>query len=236
MKFSTGFARLTARWCCVVMLTAAAAGCATVPGAAMNERDPFERYNRSMYSFNQGVDEVILKPAATVYAEVLPVFFQTMVGNFFGNIGDVWTAVNNLLQGKPREATTDAVRVIFNTTIGLGGLLDICTPAGLPKHEEDFGQTLAVWGVKSGPYVILPVFGSSTLRDTLARPVDLVVDPLGQINSVSARNMARIVRLVDYRAALLDTTSILDGAALDPYEFTRDAYLQRRQSRIMDGE
>ena len=236
MKSTKLFTKMTVRWCCVVMVTAATAGCATAPGAATDNPDPFERYNRSMYNFNQNVDKAILKPAATAYADILPPFFQTMVGNFFGNIGDVWTAANNFLQGKPREATSDALRVIFNSTFGLAGLLDICTPAGLPKHEEDFGQTLAVWGVKSGPYVVLPVFGSSTLRDSLAKPVDLAADPVAQLNHVPTRNVARVVRLVDDRAALLGTSGILDGAALDPYEFTRDAYLQRRQSRVKDGE
>lgn len=226
----------TARWCGAVMALVFSTGCATVPGGAHNERDPFERYNRSMYSFNKGLDNKVLKPVATVYADVLPDFFQTMVGNFFGNIGDVWTAANNFLQGKPRDGTTDVLRVVFNSTIGLGGLIDICSTAGLPKHEEDFGQTLGVWGVKSGPYVILPVFGSSTLRDSFAKPVDLIVDPVAQVNHVPTRNVARILRLVDDRAALLGTSDILDGAALDPYEFTRDAYLQRRQSRIRDGD
>jgi phospholipid-binding lipoprotein MlaA len=224
------------RLCSVVIITAALAGCATTPGASSDPRDPFERYNRAMYSFNQGVDNTVIKPAAIAYADILPVFFQNMVGNFFGNIGDVWTAVNNFLQGKPRDGTTDAMRVVFNSTLGLGGLLDICTPAGIPKHEEDFGQTLAVWGMKSGPYVVLPVFGSSTLRDSFAKPIDLYVDPVAHVDHVPTRNVARAVRLVDDRAALLGTSTILDGAALDPYEFTRDAYLQRRQSRITDGD
>lgn len=233
MKMSV---KIPVRWCCVVLLSAVVAGCASVPGGAQNARDPFERYNRSMYSFNKTVDNMVLKPVANVYADVLPDFFQTMVGNFFGNIGDVWTAVNNFLQGKPRDGTTDVLRVVFNSTIGLGGLIDICTSAGIPKHEEDFGQTLGVWGVKSGPYVVLPIFGSSTLRDGFAKPVDLAVDPVGQINHVPTRNVARVVRLVDDRAALLGTSRILDDAALDPYEFTRDAYLQRRESRVRDGE
>lgn len=233
MKYSL---KIFARWCSVVMMSALVAACASVPGEAQNEHDPFERYNRSMYSFNKGVDNNLLKPAATVYADVLPVFFQTMVGNFFGNIGDVWTAVNNFLQGKPRDGTTDVLRVVFNSTIGLAGLFDICTPAGMPKHEEDFGQTLGVWGIKSGPYVVLPIFGSSTLRDSFAKPVDIAADPVAQVNHVPTRNVARVVRLVDDRAALLGTSQILDGAALDPYEFTRDAYMQRRQSRVRDGE
>lgn len=226
----------SAHWCCVVMVLAVVTGCASVPGGAQNERDPFERYNRSMYSFNKGIDNKVLKPVATVYADMLPTFLQTMVGNFFGNIGDVWTAANNFLQGKPLDGTTDMLRVVFNSTIGLGGLIDICTPAGIPKHEEDFGQTLGVWGVKSGPYVVLPVFGSSTLRDSLAKPVDMAVDPVAQVGHVPSRNVARVVRLVDDRAALLGTSQILDGAALDPYEFTRDAYLQRRESRVRDGD
>ncbi len=139
------------RWCRVVLVSLVLAGCAsTNPDMGSDPRDPFEGFNRSMYSFNQGLDEKILKPAATAYADYLPSFIQTAIGNFFGNIGDVWTAVNNFLQGKPRDGTTDLLRVVFNSTFGLAGLFDVASP-GLPKHDEDFGQTLGVWGVKSDP-------------------------------------------------------------------------------------
>lgn len=219
------------------MLSCLLIGCASTGGSSANDpRDPFEHFNRSMYTFNEGFDRVVLKPAATAYVDYLPKFLQDAIGNVFGNIGDVWTSVNNFLQGKPREGGTDLLRVIVNTTIGLGGLIDVGTHAGLPKHDEDFGQTLGVWGVRSGPYLVLPLFGSSTVRDGFAKPVDWYGDPLGYAENVRVRNIARAVRLVDSRAALLSTSSLLEDAAFDPYQFVRDAYLQRRESRIWDGE
>ena len=227
------------RWMAIALMTFFFTACASLPpGSTADPRDPFERYNRAMFSFNRSLDDNVLKPVASGYVAVTPSFFRAAVGNFFANIGDVWTAVNNYLQGKPRDGTTDLTRVIFNSTIGLAGLIDVATPMGLPKHEEDFGQTLGVWGAKSGPYVVLPFFGSSTLRDSFAKPVDLYTDPLTASNDVPVRvkNSARALRIVDDRAALLDTGSLMEGAALDPYQFFRDAYLQRRESRIKDGK
>ncbi len=211
-------------------------GCASTPGMAADPRDPFERYNRSMFAFNDALDRNVIKPVAIGYADYTPAFVRTGVGNFFGNLGDVWTSVNNYLQLKPREGTQDLARVIFNTTFGIVGLIDVATPMGLPKHEEDFGQTLGLWGVKSGPFLVLPVFGASTLRDGLAKPIDLYADPVNQINSVRAQNSARAIRIVDTRAELLGASSLMEDVALDRYQFLRDAYLQRRQSRIRDGE
>jgi phospholipid-binding lipoprotein MlaA len=217
----------------IALLTA----CASVPtGSIADPRDPFERYNRAMFSFNQTIDDKVVKPVATGYVNAIPSMIRSAIGNFFGNIGDVWTAVNNYLQGKPREGTSDVARVVLNSTFGLVGLVDVATPAGLTKHEEDFGQTLGVWGAKSGPYLVLPIFGASTVRDSLARPVDLYADPINQINTVRIENSARLLRLVDDRAALLDSTRMMEDAALDPYLFVRDAYLQRRQSRVRDGK
>jgi phospholipid-binding lipoprotein MlaA len=226
------------RWMALMLIATTFSGCAVVmsPNAGKDPRDPYERYNRSMFSFNQELDKKVLKPVATAYADYTPDFLQTVIGNFFSNIGDVWTAANNFLQGKPRDGTTDAMRVVFNSTIGLAGLLDIATPAGLPKHEEDFGQTLGVWGVKSGPYVVLPVLGSSTMRDATAKPIDWAGDPLGYVDNIRARNSGRAIRIVDDRAALLEASKLMEGAALDPYEFMRDAYLQRRASRINDQQ
>src|SRR4051794_1442697 len=145
--------------------------------AARNPVDPYERFNRAMFNFNDKVDQYALKPAATVYKRVLPSFVQTGVYNFFGNLGDVWTAVNNLLQGRVADGVTDVMRFAVNTTFGLGGLLDIGSEAGMQKHRQDFGATLGVWGVQSGPYVVLPLLGSSTMRDSLALPVDFAGDP-----------------------------------------------------------
>jgi phospholipid-binding lipoprotein MlaA len=211
--------------------------CASIPpGSTADPRDPFERYNRAMFSFNKAVDDKVLKPVATGYTDVIPDLIRTAIGNFFGNIGDVWTAVNNYLQGKPREGTSDVARVVLNSTFGIVGLIDVATPAGLVQHEEDFGQTLGVWGVKSGPYLILPILGSSTVRDGLARPVDLYADPITQIDSAGVENSLRAMRLVDDRATLLYSTRMMEDAALDPYLFVRDAYLQRRESRVRDGK
>jgi phospholipid-binding lipoprotein MlaA len=221
----------------VALIALLLTACASIPpGSTADPRDPFERYNRAMFSFNKTVDDKVLKPVATGYTDVIPDLIRTAIGNFFGNIGDVWTAVNNYLQGKPREGTSDVARVVLNSTFGIVGLIDVATPAGLVQHEEDFGQTLGVWGVKSGPYLILPILGSSTVRDGLARPVDLYADPITQIDSVGVENSLRAMRLVDDRATLLYSTRMMEDAALDPYLFVRDAYLQRRESRVRDGK
>jgi phospholipid-binding lipoprotein MlaA len=234
----TGKQRLI-RWCAMLTVTFLVTACATTaPGVGSDPRDPYENYNRSMFKFNKTIDDNVLKPVATGYVNVVPAVVREAIGNFFANIGDVWTAANNYMQGKPKDGTTDLVRVIFNSTIGIAGLIDVATPMGLPKHEEDFGQTLGVWGAKSGPYFVLPLFGPSTVRDALAKPVDLYADPLTASNDVPvrAKNTGRALRLVDDRAAVLDSTAILEGAALDPYQFFRDAYLQRRESRVRDGK
>ena len=225
------------RWVSIALMALLLTACASVPpGSTADPRDPFERYNRAMFSFNKTVDDKVLKPVATGYVDVIPDLVRTAISNFFGNLGDVWTAVNNYLQGKPREGTNDLARVVLNSTFGIVGLIDVATPAGLVQHEEDFGQTLGVWGVKSGPYLVLPILGASTVRDGLARPVDLYADPITQIDSTSVENSLRALRLVDDRATLLYSTRMMEDAALDPYLFVRDAYLQRRESRVRDGK
>jgi len=225
------------RWVSIVLMTLVLTACASIPpGSAADPRDPFERYNRAMFSFNKTVDDKVIKPVATGYVNVIPQLIRTAIGNFFGNIGDVWTAVNNYLQGKPREGTSDVARVVLNSTFGIVGLIDVATPVGLAQHDEDFGQTLGVWGVKSGPYLVLPIFGASTVRDGLAKPLDMYADPVNQIDPVRAENSARALRLIDDRAALLESTHMMEDAALDPYLFVRDAYLQRRESRVRDGK
>lgn len=215
----------------VLALTLLLSGCATTN----NPRDPFEGFNRVMFDFNDGFDKVALRPAAEAYSH-LPSFVQTGVENFFGNLGDVWTAVNNFLQGKPAEGASDVARVFVNTTIGLGGLLDVGSAGGLQKHNEDFGQTLGVWGVKSGPYLVLPFLGSSTLRDTAALPADTQGDLWTYKRPIRWRNTGSVVRVVDQRAAALELSNLIEDAALDRYQFVRDAYLQRRQSRVYDGD
>ena len=204
--------------------------------ASMHEKDPYEKFNRSMFAFNDAVDRNALKPAATAYKAVLPSFVQTGVNNFFSNLSDLWSSANNVMQGKGERGLSDFTRVLINSTFGLGGVLDLASDAGLAKHNEDFGQTLGYWGVPSGPYIMLPILGPSTLRDTAGLPVDIAADPWGYGISSRARNIGTVVRVVDQRAVLLDATNLLEEAALDRYEFIRDGYLQQRKSRVFDGE
>lgn len=211
-------------------MVAALSGCAT----SNNPNDPLEGFNRAMFSFNDTVDKVALKPAAQAYQFVLPEFVQTGIGNFFGNIGDVWSAVNQLLQGRIETGVTSIMRVAVNTTFGLGGVLDVSTEARLTKQKSDFGQTLGKWGVGSGPYVVLPLFGPSTLRDTAALPADAYGDLWTYKRPVRWRNVGSAIRIVDKRAQLLDATNLLEDVALDKYDFVRDTYLQSRQAQI-DG-
>lgn len=214
------------------VLLLALAGCASTH----NPRDPLEGFNRAMFGFNDVIDRAALKPAAKAYQSVLPSFAQAAVGNFFGNLGDISTALNDLLQAKVTDGLTDIMRVAVNSTLGLGGLIDIGSKAGMTKHREDFGQTLGRWGVKSGPYVVLPFLGSSTVRDTAALPIDYATDPWAYKYPVRWRNTGSVVRVIDERAVVLDASNLIEEAALDRYEFVRDAYLQRRESKIRDGE
>jgi phospholipid-binding lipoprotein MlaA len=213
-------------------VTVLLAGC-----AGPNPRDPYEGFNRAMFSFNDTVDTYALKPVATAYKNVLPSFVQTGVNNFFGNLADAWSAVNNLLQGNGQAGMSDVSRFALNSTLGIVGLFDIASEAGLQKHKEDFGQTLGVWGVPSGPYLMLPLLGPSTVRDTVALPVDIKGDIWAYKEPVYIRNTGTALRVVDQRANLLDASSLLEDAALDRYEFIRDGYLQRRESQIHpDGD
>lgn len=205
-------------------------GCATT-----NPQDPFEGFNRTMFEFNDKVDKAALKPTAKAYQAVVPSFVQTGVGNFFGNLGDVWTAVNNFLQGKFEDGALDVVRVTANSTLGVLGLFDIASDSGIPKHREDFGQTLGSWGVPSGPFLVLPFFGPSTVRDAAALPADIYGNPWTYKQPLRWRNTGTVVRIIDGRAALLEASNLLEDAALDPYQFVRDAYLQRRRNQVYDG-
>lgn len=224
MKKSTGWAG--AAVLAVVLLQ----GCATGPGA--NPADPLEPFNRAMFGFNEGVDRAVLKPVATVYRDVTPQPVRTGVTSFFGNISDVWATVNNLLQGKGEAAADSLFRVTTNTIWGLGGIFDVATEMKIPKHTEDFGQTLGVWGVGSGPYLVLPLLGPSTVRDTAGLLVDSQLDVVTQASNVRVRNSLTTLRVVNVRANLLGAGDVLDQAALDKYSFTREIYQQRRSSLI----
>lgn len=197
-----------------------------------NPDDPLEGFNRYIFDFNEGLDQYILKPVATGYQAVTPNFIQTGISNFFSNAGDAWTAVNNLLQGNVADSANDVMRFAINTTFGIGGLIDIASAGGMPKHRADFGQTLGVWGVPSGPYVVLPLLGPSTVRDTLVTPIDLKGDILKYQLPVAEKNTATVLRIVDKRASVLQASSLIEEAALDKYIFIRGAYLQRREGQI----
>ena len=217
-----------------VVLCLLLSACATPMAERSDPRDPYENLNRKVFVVNQVFDQVLLKPVARGYSNYAPNFIQNTVGNFFGNLADVWTAVNNFLQGKPREGIQDTGRVAVNTVFGVAGLADVATKLGFPKHQEDFGQTLGVWGVKPGPYVMVPLFGPSTMRDAVAKPLDLYVDPLNLSTRADVEYSLRAMRLVDDRARLLPTTDMIEKVALDPYQFVRDAHFQRREAKVND--
>lgn len=208
-------------------------GCATGPNA--NPRDPFEPFNRGVATFNDKVDEAILKPVATAYVKITPSVARTGVNNFFGNLGDAWSAVNSVLQLHGRDAAESMMRFSFNTVFGLGGLLDIAGEAGIPKHKEDFGRTLGRWGIPTGPYLVLPLLGPSTVRDTAALPVDWQGNLISHVSPSTDRNELYLLQTVSARANLLRASSLLDEAALDKYSFTRDVFLQVRGGTVGNG-
>ena len=218
-------------------LVALIVGCASIPaGVPPSPDDPWEPFNRSVFEFNEGLDKYVLKPVVSGYRFVLPEFIREGVYNFFSNYNDIYTALNNLLQGKPDYAFNDLMRVVVNTTMGLGGLIDLATPGGLEKHKEDFGQTFGVWGVPSGPYVVLPFFGPSSVRDTFGTVADLETDYLFKyIPDVGLRNSLTGLRVVNARNTYYEAGDLLDGAAIDKYSFLRDAYIQRRKYQINEG-
>lgn len=228
------------------MLIAAAVlatGCATTRQTiervktAGSRFDPIEPVNRVVYTFNDRIDKAVVKPVAEGYKAILPTQVRFCISNVFGNIADVPTSLNNFLQGKFKEGGSDLCRVGVNTTVGLLGCFDVASKWGFEKHNEDFGQTLGRWGVQTGPYLVLPLLGPSTLRDASALfLVDSKIDPVRYVNDIPVRNISYGVRLIDRRAQLLDTTNFLEDAALDPYVFVRDAYLARRRSLVEDGK
>ncbi len=234
----------SAVWRLVVLLAmtglvAVSSGCATVDASraqTVNPRDPWENWNRKVFSFNETLDAYVLVPVATVYETITPSFVRQGVKNFFNNFADLWSALNNVLQGKPERAFTDVVRVGTNSVLGIGGLFDIASEAGIEPTYEDFGQTLGRWGAPPGPYVVWPLLGASNVRESFALPLDRGVSPSLLIQDNTARWGLAALQIVNVRAGLLGATRTLDETGLDKYSFIRDAYLQRRRNLVFDGD
>lgn len=211
-----------------ILLAATLTGCAT-----QANRDPLEGFNRGVYKFNDTADKAVLKPIAGAYKAVLPSPIRTGVNNFFTNLATVTSIINNVLQLELGKAMDNTGRLLINSTIGIGGLIDVASMDGVPKHNADFGQTLGRWGVGSGAYLVLPFLGPSTIRDTAGLTVDtLAFDPIQYVDSPRVRNQLRMVKFIDLRSQYLPASDLLDEAALDPYTFMRDAYLQRREQFV----
>lgn len=211
------------------------AGCASVAKEYRDPRDPWQGYNRAMFKFNTDFDNAFIKPAAKAYRYITPEPVDRSVTNFFNNVADATSAVNNLMQFKLMRAGSDVGRVAVNSTVGIGGLFDVASNLGLPSYKEDFGQTLGYWGIGAGPYFVMPILGASSVRDTVGFAGDVVLDPFFSIDKGEIYWGFIALRIVDRRADLLAVGDILDDAAIDPYTFVRDAYLQRRRSQVFDG-
>ena len=209
------------------------AGCASGPNA--NPRDPLEPFNRSVYQFNEAVDAAVLKPVATAYRDVTPNPIRQGIGNFFANLQDAWSAVNSALQLNGPATSDNLGRFMVNSFVGVGGLFDVASDLGIQRQPKDFGLTLGHWGVGAGPYLMLPLLGPSTVRDTAALPVNSQGDMVRGLTDVPTRNVTMAVPIVDQREGLLQATDMLEKIALDKYSFVRDALLQRRRSAVYDG-
>lgn len=230
MNINRNAARRAAAPLLVVAGLSLLGGCASV--AQRHPGDPWEPMNRTVLQFNEALDSALLRPVATVYKDKVPPLIRTGVSNFFGNLGDMWSFVNSALQGKVQDASDNFARVQVNTVWGVFGIFDVASDLNIERHREDFGQTLGRWGVPAGPYVVLPLFGPSTLRDAVAMPVDGRFDLVRQIDPTGTRTALYTLRVVDKRSNLLRVSNVLEEAALDRYSFTRDAYLQRRRAEV----
>ena len=223
----------------LVSLAVALAGCTTIQaarGGPGQRLDPWEKWNRKVFNFNDELDKAVLKPVATAYSNVVPQPVRRGVGNFFSNFADAWSAINNILQGKFTAASEDATRVGANTLFGLFGILDVASEMGLEHHYEDFGQTLGRYGVGAGAYVMLPILGPSTVRDAAAIPLDRLASPPAFFEGTGTQLGLGFLQIVNTRSGLLGATRVIDDIALDRYTFVRDAYLQRRRSLVFDGD
>ena len=221
------------RWMGAAAVFALVAGCATGPNA--NPADPFEPFNRGVSRFNDTVDDAVLVPVATAYQKALPSMVRTGVNNFFSNIGDVWSLANNVAQLKLQNSAETFMRLNVNTFFGLGGILDIASDLNIERHREDFGQTLGRWGFGAGAYIVWPLLGPSSVRDSIALPLDRAASPALLINDGRAQFGLTALQIINTRANLLGASQVLDDIALDKYTFLRDAYLQRRRSLVFDG-
>ncbi|MEY2686484.1 MAG: hypothetical protein RL375_682 [Pseudomonadota bacterium] len=222
------------RWRRLMLIVSAAAvlgGCATVANP-----DPLEKVNRQVFAFNDALDNAVIRPAAETYQAVVPRPVRIAFTNFFSNVRDVWSAFNLLVQGRVEAAASDMFRFTTNSSFGMFGLIDVASELGLERHNEDFGQTLGRWGFPAGAYIVWPVLGPSTVRDSIGLPVDTLAAPDVFVRDIPVRNMLTATRVVSTRANLLKATQVLDDIALDRYSFVRDAYLQRRRSLIYNGE
>lgn len=223
------------RFLLCLALIALPVGCASTSGRVSDPRDPLEPFNRAVFRFNQDFDRAFGRPIARVYHRLTPAPVNRGVTNFFNNLADVGSAVNNALQFKMARAGSDVGRVFINSTVGFLGFVDVATNVGLPSYKEDFGQTLGYWGLEPGAYLVLPLLGPSSMRELIGLGGDLVLDPLFWVDNDWVRWGTRGLQMIDQRADLLKTSEILESTALDPYRLVRDAYLQRRQGLVHDG-
>ena len=220
------------------MLVAAAVvaltGCATIgPG---DPRDPIEGFNRAMFTFNDTLDRALIKPVAKGYRAIMPAPVDTGITNFFSNLDDIGSAINNLLQFKLKRSASDVGRIVVNSTVGILGFIDVASNINLEKYGEDFGQTFGYWGIGHGPYLVLPFFGPSGVRDGIGLYLDSFTDPVTYVDPVEVKNTLIVLRAIDKRSDLLGASNVVEEAALDKYEFMRDAYIQKRESDINDGD
>lgn len=231
MKNSTPDSTPVRRGALALLLALGLSACA---GTGGHPKDPLEPLNRATFSFNETADRYVMRPVAQVY-DLAPLPVKVGVGNFFGNLGDFWIGVNNLLQGKFVDGLSDGGRLLINSTVGIFGIFDIATEMGLEKHDEDLGQTLGRWGVGDGPYLVLPLLGPSNLRDTVGLVGDLNVDPIWGVEDIGERNRLTALRFINRRAQLLGADTTADQAALDKYGYMRSFYMQYRRSQVYDG-
>ncbi|MEO7007891.1 MAG: VacJ family lipoprotein [Caldimonas sp.] len=231
--------RCCAVWLCFAVSLMLLAGCSTIRtarGGPGQKLDPWENWNRKVFAFNEGLDRKVLVPVATTYADVVPQPVRRGVGNFFGNFADAWSAVNNMLQGKVTNGFQDVLRVGTNSIFGIFGIFDVASEMGFDHQYEDFGQTLGRWGFGAGAYIVLPLFGPSSVRDALGLPLDRLASPALLINDGATQVGIITLHLINTRANLLGATRIIDEISLDKYTFIRDGYLQRRRSLVFDGD